>query len=120
MTIKTLVPIGMATLLLAMAGCDVEKTAEGELPDVDVNADAGQLPKYEVEKTQEGRAPDVDVNVEGGQLPEYDVDAPDVDVEEKTVEVPTIEVDPAGRRRRKSTRRRRGQRIVAVRPRVTP
>jgi hypothetical protein len=70
MTIKKLVPIGMTTLLLALAGCDVEKTADGELPDVDVDVDSGQLP-------------------------EYDVDAPDVDIEEKSVEVPTIDVDPA-------------------------
>lgn len=95
MTIKTLLPTGLAAFLLVSAGCEVEKTEEGALPDVDVSADAGQLPKYEVEKTQEGRMPDVDVDVEGGNLPEYDVDAPDVDVERKTVEVPTIDVDPA-------------------------
>jgi hypothetical protein len=96
MRIKMLVPVGMTALFLTAAGCDVEKTQEGEMPDVDVSADAGQLPKYEVEKTQEGRMPDVDVDVEGGQLPEYDVDGPDIDIEKKTVEVPTIDIDPAG------------------------
>lgn len=48
----------------------------------------------EFEKTQEGELPDVDVDVEGGQLPAYEVDAPDVDVEmeEKTIKVPTVEI----------------------------
>ena len=94
--IKTLVPLGVTALLLTAAGCDIEKTADGEMPDVDVSADAGQLPEYEVTKTQEGRMPDVDVDVKGGKLPEYDVDGPDIDIEKKTVEVPTIDVDPAG------------------------
>lgn len=55
---------------LALAACDVDQTKEGELPDVDVNAS-------------------------GGQLPEFDVDAPEVNVgtENKTVQVPTIDVD---------------------------
>lgn len=53
---------------LAITACDVEQTAEGEAPDV---------------------------NVEGGELPEYDVDAPNVDVgtETKEVTVPTVDVD---------------------------
>jgi hypothetical protein len=96
MNIKSLVPMGATVLLLAAAGCEVEKTAEGDLPDVDVSGDAGALPEYEVRKTEEGRMPDVDVDVEGGKLPEYDVDGPDVDIEKKTIEVPTIDVDPAG------------------------
>lgn len=96
MNIKALVPMGATFLLLAAAGCEVEQTGEGDLPDVDVSGDAGALPEYEVEKTEEGRMPDVDVDVEGGNLPEYDVDGPDVDIEEETIEVPTIDVDPAG------------------------
>ncbi|MDQ3117743.1 MAG: hypothetical protein M3Q86_14245 [Verrucomicrobiota bacterium] len=46
----------------------------------------------EVKKTQDAKAPDVDVNVEGGQPPKYDVDAADVNVktEEKEVTVPKI------------------------------
>jgi hypothetical protein len=54
--------------LLTAAGCDVEKTEEGSMPDVDVT---------------------------GGNMPEYDVDGPDVDVGTKTVEVevPTVDVD---------------------------
>lgn len=46
----------------------------------------------EVEQTEEGAMPDV--KVRDGQLPEYDVDAPDVEVktEERTVTVPTVDV----------------------------
>lgn len=62
-----------AALALPLAACSVEQTEEGEMPDVDIDADAGSLP-------------------------EYDVDTPDVEVgtTEETVEVPTISVEPAG------------------------
>lgn len=55
------------------------------------------LASCDVKKTQEGKMPKVEV-VEDGQLPKYDVDAPDVDVttEKKVIEVPKIEVTPAG------------------------
>lgn len=55
---------------MGIAACDVDQTKEGELPDVDVNASAGRLP-------------------------EFDVDAPQVNVgtENKTIEVPTVDVD---------------------------
>jgi len=78
------------TGLLMVAGCEIEQTEEGELPDVDVDASSGQLPEFE--QTEEGELPDVDVDVaEEGNLPEFDVDAPDVDVgsREEQVEVPT-------------------------------
>lgn len=71
MKILTLeIALGSAAVLLA--GCDVEQTEEAELPEVDVEA-------------------------EGGNMPEYDVDTADVDVttEERTVEVPEVEIDPA-------------------------
>jgi hypothetical protein len=63
-----------ATAALGLAACDVEQTEEGEMPEV------------------EGMP-----TVEGGDMPEYDVEGPDVDVgtEEQTVEVPTVDVDPA-------------------------
>ena len=49
----------------------------------------------EVEKTQEGEMPDVDVSAEAGEMAEYDVDTADVDVEtvEKTVDVPVVDVE---------------------------
>lgn len=55
-------------LLLAMslAACSVEKTEEGEMPEV---------------------------SVEGGNLPEYDVDAADVDVGTQTTTVTVPDVD---------------------------
>ena len=49
----------------------------------------------DVDQTKEGEMPDVDVNATGGQLPEYNVTGPDVNVgtENKTVQVPTVDVD---------------------------
>jgi hypothetical protein len=60
-----------AWMTMALVSCDVDKTEDGELPDV----------KVEVE----GEA----------KLPKYDVDGPDVTVGKKKVEmeVPTIDVD---------------------------
>ncbi|MFD2256418.1 hypothetical protein ACFSSA_07015 [Luteolibacter algae] len=56
---------------VALSSCDVEKTQDGEMPEVKVEGEA--------------------------KLPKYDVDAPDVDIKKKKVEmeVPTIEVTPA-------------------------
>ncbi len=66
--------IGILVLVgsLGLAACDVEQTREAEAPAVDVDATAGQLPRY-------------------------DVDAPDVDVgtENVVVQVPTVDVDSA-------------------------
>lgn len=47
----------------------------------------------DVEKTQEGKLPDVEVK--DGQIPKYDVDVGDVDVgtEKKEITVPTIDID---------------------------
>ena len=52
-----------------------------------------------VEKTKEGQMPDVNVTTTGGQLPEYNVQTPEVNVgtENKVVEVPTVEVTPANK-----------------------
>ena len=64
---KWLIPGALLVASLGLAGCDVEKTEEGKMPDVEV---------------------------EGGKLPKYDVDTPDVDVgtKEKTVTVPDVDV----------------------------
>ena len=47
-----------------------------------------------VNKTQEGKLPDVNVSATGGQLPEYNVQGPKVEVGSKneTVKVPTVKV----------------------------
>lgn len=65
---KWIIPGALLVATLGLAGCDVEKTEEGSLPDVDVK---------------------------GGNLPKYDVDGPDVDVgtKEKTITVPDVDVD---------------------------
>lgn len=69
---KTIYVAAGALVMFGLAACDVEKKQEGNL----------DMPKYKVEKTQEGSA----------KLPEYDVKTPEVAVntEEKKVEVPTI------------------------------
>lgn len=56
-----------AGLIIALSACDLEQTEEGELPEVEVQE---------------------------GSMPEYDVDPADVDVgtEERTVEVPTVDI----------------------------
>ncbi len=55
------------------------------------------LAACDVEQTEEGDMPEVDMQVDGGELPEYDVDTADVDVEmeEETIEVPTLDVEEA-------------------------
>jgi len=80
---------GLAAASLALVGCDVRKTQEGNVT----------VPKYEVSKTQEGNV----------TVPKYEVDAPKVDVtttqkevtvpkvttEQETVTLPKVEVTPA-------------------------
>jgi len=61
--------------VLGLTACDVKKTQEGNV----------SVPKYEVEKTKQG-----DVT-----LPKYDVTTPDVKVgsTEKSVTVPTVKTE---------------------------
>lgn len=70
-------------LVLPLGACRIEQTQEGELPEVDIQAEAGQLPKFDVD------GPDVDVSMK-----ETEVAVPDVDVEmvDKKVKVPDIDV----------------------------
>ncbi|EMI26643.1 hypothetical protein RESH_02760 [Rhodopirellula europaea SH398] len=70
------------SLGFATVGCDVEKTREGEMPDVDV--DGGQLPGYDVD------GPEVDVTTEESKVKVPDVD---VDMEEKTITTPDVDID---------------------------
>lgn len=89
MRLKQTIIAGMAAAVL-LSGCSVQQTKEGKLPDVDVSADAGNLPEYEVTKTKDGKMPTVDVDAKGGQMPEFDVDPVEVEVgtEKKDVTVP--------------------------------
>lgn len=58
-----------AALAFSLTACDVDKTQDGELPEVEIKGET--------------------------KLPEYDVEGPDVSVEKKKVEmeVPTIDID---------------------------
>lgn len=67
----------------ALAGCDVDKMQEGEMPDVDIQTEPGQMPEYDVD------APDVDVDTETKEIEVPDVD---VDTETKEMEVPDVDV----------------------------
>lgn len=55
------------------------------------------LSACDVEQTEEAELPEVNVETSGGNMPEYDVDTADVELktEERTVEVPVIETEPA-------------------------
>ena len=53
---------------LAIAGCTAEQTEEGELPDVDVSVDSGNLPRYDVDPAQ------VDINRDTTKVITPDVD----------------------------------------------
>lgn len=93
-SIKYYFIVPILILSLGFFACNVEKEEEGELPDIDVEADTGNLPEYEVKKTEEGELPSMDVDYEEGKLPEYDFDFADVDVgmTKKTVKVPKLVV----------------------------
>lgn len=70
---KHVMKILVGASCLVFAACDVDQTKEAKLPEVDV-----------------------DVNASEGQLPEFNVQGPDVEVGtvNKTVEVPTVDIDP--------------------------
>ena len=93
---KFTIMITTTALAVALAsGCSVKQTEEARLPDVEVQADSGKIPKYEVKKTQEGKMPSVNVDMkDGGNLPKYDVETATVEVstEKETVKVPKPKV----------------------------
>lgn len=69
---------------MALMGCDVDVEDEGKLPEVDVDAEPGELPDVDV------RGPDVEVDSE-----QKEIEVPDVDVEteKETITVPDVDVD---------------------------
>ena len=68
-----------------------------------LGAGALTLAGCDVQKTQNGEAPKV--KVEGGQLPAYNVTGPDVNVGTKneTVQVPTVEVKTGSEKRKEAS-----------------
>lgn len=86
MKFKSLTPLVIALLMSTLSACDVDKTQEGEMPEVDVDVKEGQMPKYDVD------APDVDVSTKEKEVKVPDVDV-DVDMEKKTITVPDVDVD---------------------------
>ena len=77
----------LSTAALGLAACDVDKTEEGELPDVDVSVDGGELPNYEVETA------DVELKQKKSTVTVPDVD---VDTEEREITVPDIDIEMPG------------------------
>ncbi|MEM7701758.1 MAG: hypothetical protein AAF251_07455 [Pseudomonadota bacterium] len=74
----------LALTTVGLAACDVQQTKEGEMPDVDVSVDAGNLPEYEVD------APELKIGTT-----ETEVEVPDVEVTTKTetIDVPVIGIE---------------------------
>jgi len=93
MRFPTITAILIVATLPWLAACEVDVEDEGEMPEVDVQGDSGNMPEYEVTKTEEGEMPSVDVDAESGEMPEVDVRGPDVDVGTEPVTVPVPDVD---------------------------
>lgn len=83
--INKLAIIALSTFAFGLAGCEVQKTQEGKLPDVEVKD--GQIPKYDV------IPPDVKVTTDPATI-KVPTDV-EVKTEEKTIDVPKVEVTPA-------------------------
>ncbi|MDQ3204929.1 MAG: hypothetical protein M3Q40_00115 [Pseudomonadota bacterium] len=77
----------------ALAACDVDQTQEGELPEVDVNAQGGQMPAYDVETADV----DVGTRTETIEVPTMDVQMPDENRAEEAREADMVEPEPATR-----------------------
>lgn len=65
--------LAVAMMCLAFAGCKVNKTQEGKLPKVKVDATSGQLPAYNMQ----GPKVDVGSKNETVQVPTVKVTTPD-------------------------------------------
>lgn len=84
---KTLFTLSLAfVLMFALSACRITQTEEGELPDIDVKVEEGNLPKYDVD------GPDIDVGTKDATATVPDVDV-DVDVGSKEVTIPIPDID---------------------------
>lgn len=70
---------------ITLAACDVQQTEEGEMPDVDMSVEEGNMPEFEVD------GPEITT---GTTTTEVEVPEVNVTTDTKTVEVPTIGVEP--------------------------
>jgi hypothetical protein len=70
----------VAIVAVGLTACDVDKTQEGEMPEVKV--EGGQMPAYDVDVAE----------VEVGTV-ERTIEVPQVEMVEETVTVPTVGVD---------------------------
>lgn len=77
--------VALSALAFGIAGCEVQKTQEGKMPDVEVKD--GQIPKYDVTPP--------DVNVTSDPTTVTVPTGVDVKTEEKTLNIPKVEVTPA-------------------------
>ena len=73
-----LVTLGLGALA---AGCDIDQTREGEMPEVEVQE--GQMPEYDVDTAE------IETGTEQRRIEVPDVD---VETEERTVETPTVDI----------------------------
>jgi outer membrane murein-binding lipoprotein Lpp len=87
----------VAVAVLALSGCEVDKTKSGELPsvDVDVSADAGRLPEYDVDWA----SVDIGTTTETITVPKVVVV-----MEEEEVEVPYMDLNMPDEQGKKSKR----------------
>ena len=79
--------------LFSFYSCDVEQTKKAKLPDVDIDVDAGQMPKFDVDwadidvstKTETVKVPTLKVVMEEVEVevPYVDVDMPDAGKKEE-------------------------------------
>jgi|GEM_PF-262813 len=94
LSLRKVIPLSLFLVLIPFTACRVEQEETGELPDVDVEVEPGNLPEYDVE------GPDVNVGVT-----ERTVTVPRVVVlqEEETVEVPYLDINVPGADRQERT-----------------
>ncbi len=79
---KSLLTTSLAAIYaLALVGCDVEQTRDGDLPTVDV--DGGTMPAYDVD------GPEIDITSEESKISVPDVS---VEMEEKSVTTPNVDI----------------------------
>ena len=81
---KKQLTLWVSVLIFGLTSCDIEQTQKGALPDVDVDVDAGKMPKFDVDWA--------DVNV-GTRTEMVKVPKVVVVMEEVEVEVPYVDVD---------------------------